>query len=103
MALCKAVQFRLLAAQLTAPEQTQFLSELQDLNTNIITSALFHYIMHTSCTHHAHITDAEEMNDIMSNIILSRKVEQKLNVAVLEDSPIIKLDCIPRRLVGEIS
>eukprot|EP01083_Nonionella_stella_P175618 612093_1 len=100
MALCKAVQFRLLAAQLTNPEQTQFLSELQDLNTNIITSALFHYIMHTSPNNQS---DAKKMNDIMSNIILSRKKEQKLNVAVLEDSPIIKLDCIPRRLVGEIS
>eukprot|EP01083_Nonionella_stella_P079254 217289_1 len=97
MALCKAVQFRLLAAQLTTPEQAQFLSELQDLNTNIITSALFHYITHTSCTHHAHITDAKEMNDIMSNIILSRKKEQKQNVVVFEDSPIIKLDCMPKR------
>eukprot|EP01083_Nonionella_stella_P079255 217292_1 len=94
MALCKAVQFRLLAAQLTAPEQTQFLSELQDLNTNIITSALFHYIMHPSPNNQS---DADEMNNIMSNIILSRKKEQKQNVVVFEDSPIIKLDCMPKR------
>eukprot|EP01083_Nonionella_stella_P143981 448584_1 len=56
--------------------------------------------MHASSNNQS---DADEMNNIMSNIILSQKKEQKQNIAVFDDSPIIKLDRIPKRLVGEIS
>eukprot|EP01083_Nonionella_stella_P283220 963848_1 len=50
-------------------------------------------------------SDAEEMNTLMSNIILSREKEKEQNKTVvgLTDSPNIKLDCLPKRLVGEIS
>eukprot|EP01083_Nonionella_stella_P111837 328371_1 len=102
MALCKAVQFRFLAAQLTISERTQFLSKLEEINANIMTSALFHYIMHASPNNQS---EAVEMNTLMSNIILSREKEKEQNKTVvgLTDSPNIKLDCMPKRLVGEIS
>eukprot|EP01083_Nonionella_stella_P099493 279750_1 len=123
MALCKAVQFRFLHAQLTKPERSQFLCTLQNINVDIIASALFHCIMHgspnnqpnsyahyristsTSLQVHYFITDAVEMNTLMSNIILSREKEKEQNKTVvgLTDSPNIKLDCMPKRLVGEIS
>eukprot|EP01083_Nonionella_stella_P240425 840505_1 len=102
MALCKAVQFRFLHAQLTKPERSQFLCTLQNINVDIIASALFHCIMHGSPNNQP---EAEEMNTLMSNIILSRKKEEEQDKTVvgLTDSPNIKLDCMPKRLVGEIS
>eukprot|EP01083_Nonionella_stella_P172219 590319_1 len=100
MTLCKAVQFRFLDAQLTQTERNKFLSELQDLNTNIISSALFHYIRHLSPNN---ISNADDMNNLMSKIILSRSKEQKQNVTALVDSAKIKFDRIPNLLIGEIS
>eukprot|EP01083_Nonionella_stella_P099494 279752_1 len=77
MALCcKAVQFGFLAAQLTISERTQFLSKLEEINVNIMTSALFHYIMHASPNNQS---DAVEMNTLMSNIILAREKEEQQN------------------------
>eukprot|EP01083_Nonionella_stella_P079257 217299_1 len=100
MALCKAISFRFLDAQLTKPERNHFLFKLQDINANIIGNALFHYIMHLSPNN---LSDADNMNDLMSNIILSRKKEQNKNDVVFANSSQIKLDRIPKRLVGEIS
>eukprot|EP01083_Nonionella_stella_P051507 136771_1 len=85
-----AIRFRHLAAQLTAPETTQFICKLSTLNSNILSTALFHYITQLPSNRE---DDVDTITDLISNIILSRKKTP-------EAIPIIQLNELPYALIA---
>eukprot|EP01084_Bolivina_argentea_P052373 96227_1 len=95
MSVNKAIKFRYLAAQLTNEETHFFINKLIENHTNTILNALFHQMAKVR------INDSSEndsINNIISNIILSR--EKKPKIFVPQN---IKLDQIPQKLIGIIS
>eukprot|EP01084_Bolivina_argentea_P008006 14983_1 len=89
MSLTEAIKFGFLSAQLTTEEMFQLAKRLINNDINIINSALFNYIKNIQTSN---------INDIISNIILSRKKKPKPI-----PSQHIKLDQLPKRLIGVIA
>eukprot|EP01084_Bolivina_argentea_P130647 230625_1 len=94
MSLKTAINFRFLINQLTQTETHQFINEL--LDPNIIITALFNHILEES-THKQF--NGDHINDIISNIILSRKKKPKPTIPIQT----IQLNQLPKRLIGVIS
>eukprot|EP01084_Bolivina_argentea_P282810 484191_1 len=90
MSLTKAVKFRSLTTQLNKNETRQFMHYLSDNHFKLIEKALFDQILNVFS-----INEAENINQLISNIIQSRKEKPK---------PIqpqnIKLDNLPKSLIG---
>eukprot|EP01083_Nonionella_stella_P145906 458196_1 len=89
----KALKFRALCAQLTPTETKSFINSVIDVNGTVLFSALFHLIL-SSCTYKDF--DADDLNRMVSNIILSRKKKQKQDATVA--CP--KIDGLPPALIG---
>eukprot|EP01083_Nonionella_stella_P145900 458185_1 len=90
----KALKFRALCAQLTPTETKSFINSVIDVNGTVLFSALFHLIL-SSCTYKDF--DADDLNRMVSNIILSRKKTPKQNATVACPKTINDL---PPALVG---
>eukprot|EP01084_Bolivina_argentea_P136758 240856_1 len=97
MSVKKAIKFRFLAAQLRTQETHLFVNRLIDINKNTIISALFHQMISTPITHDQSAT-TDHINEIISNIILSRQEKPK---AIQTQN--VKLDQIPQKLISVIS
>eukprot|EP01083_Nonionella_stella_P184935 673028_1 len=89
----KALKFRALCAQLTPTETKLLINNVLDVNGTVLFSALFHLIL-SSCTYKDF--DADDLNHMVSNIILSRKKKQKQDATVA--CP--KIDGLPPALIG---
>eukprot|EP01083_Nonionella_stella_P031680 86737_1 len=70
MSTIDAIRFRHMTAQLTSSETTQFICKLSNLNTNILISALFHYIAQLPSNRK---DDADTITELLSDTILSRQ------------------------------
>eukprot|EP01084_Bolivina_argentea_P185563 319981_1 len=92
MYVVKGVKFRYLAAQLTRTEMCGFIDKLLDIDKDIIVKALFSAILDVTNT-----VNADNMNNLISNIIQSRK--QKPTPIPKQN---MKLDQIPKQLIGVI-
>eukprot|EP01083_Nonionella_stella_P156236 505686_1 len=90
--LSKSLKFRTLCAQLTPFETKLFINSVVDVNGTVLFSALFHLIS-SSCTYKD--IDADSLNHMVSNIILSRKTKQKQNAMVTKT-----IDGLPPALIG---
>eukprot|EP01083_Nonionella_stella_P304518 1058720_1 len=90
MSLPKAIRFQHLARLLTDQERSRFVSELAHSHIDTILSALFQHFRKPN-----HITQVNEINSRLSDIIQSREEEPQ---------PLctrnIKIDQIPRALIG---
>eukprot|EP01083_Nonionella_stella_P236439 830429_1 len=88
--LLKSLKFRTLCAQLTPFETKLFINSVIDANGTVLFSALFHLIQ-SSCTYKD--IDADRLNRMLSDLILSRKKNQ--------DTILTKnIDGLPPPLVG---
>eukprot|EP01083_Nonionella_stella_P125712 380237_1 len=90
--LSKALKFRGLCAELTPTETTLFINTVIDTNGAVIFNALFHLIL-SSCTYKD--IDADRLNDIVSNIIQSRKEKANPDAVVTKN-----INGLPPALIG---
>eukprot|EP01084_Bolivina_argentea_P113477 202222_1 len=93
MSLCKGIKCRHLSSQLTKTERKQFLNELSNGINNIINKALFEF-----CIKSSNNSSVNTINNLLTKIIRSRKKKPK---RITTEN--IKLDIIPRQLIGHIS
>eukprot|EP01083_Nonionella_stella_P315231 1138163_1 len=88
----KALKFRALCAQLTPTETKSFINSVIDVNGTVLFSALFHLIR-SSCTYKD--IDADCLNHMLSDIILSRKKKPKPDAIVTKN-----INSLPPALIG---
>ena len=102
MSVVAGVRYRNLISQLTEQEKKSFTSSL---NPNLIAKALFYYVIHQSKTTASGGNQTDDVTQMVSDIIQSRKPvkKEKKDIKLLKDTKCKSLDQLPQRLIGKVA
>ncbi len=93
MSICKAIKFKSLICQLNLSEKQLFISSLPIIMISVIEQSIFKY-----CHKNSNNSEVDKINNLLKLIIRSRKNKPKVT-----DTFNIKLDKIPKVLIGVVA
>ena len=98
MSVVAGVRFRHLISQLTEQETKSFILQL---DPNLITKALFYYVIHQSTTAAPDGKQTDDVTLMVSDVIQSRK--PLTTEKDIEDTKCKSLDTLPQRVIGKVA